>query len=107
MNTTRCHIIGGEIALYRIALQDSPIVVESVAIVPQVEGTVWIHDWKINGDKVTLRYSMTSDMNAAILDGTFPCAVHEFPAEKPRGKNWKWSYGAWERKSGTGRRFVY
>jgi hypothetical protein len=106
--TTRHHIIGGEIVLYRIALQDTPTILESVATVPTPEGTVYIHHWQINdtGTKVHFRYSMTPDLNAAILDGEFPCRAVETPADKPRGKNWRWSYGAWERNGGTERRLV-
>lgn len=102
MKTTTVHsIIGGEITLYRYALDSEPTIIERGAKVPTADGRVWIHDWEIVGDKVRLRYSMSSDMYAPILDGEFPLYAIDQPAQKPCGKGWEWQYGRWRRHGGT------
>jgi hypothetical protein len=107
MNTTL--IRGDLIALFGYIDRDSECRVSFCAELPNrdYDGTlVYVLDWKIDGNTVSLRYQMRSDTHAPIFDVQLPMTRESCKLVRPN-KSKHWKLDRWEdvwRNEKTGRK---
>ena len=111
MSTTT--VQDGNVKLYSFIDEKTCERVTTAAVLPSSMApdwngqTIWLLDWKIDADAVTLTYQLTNSAYAAVLDCKLPVEQSRAKLMPPnRSKNWEWSeYGAEWRNRKTGDRF--